>query len=138
MNKNIKEYEIFIKQEIVKIEQELKSPNDQKIKQINKKIKRLDRLHQQTIRNFQHERLIHLLVTFFFAVLLVLSIATIFIFALLPASYNYALISTFILIICTFLFITEVFYIKHYYQLENGTQDLYKFSKIFYQLTNKK
>lgn len=137
MDKNTKEYGIFIKQEIAKLEQELKSSNGQKIGQIHKKLKRLDRLHQQTIRDFQHERLIHLLVTFFFAGLLILSIATIFIFASLPATYNYALLSTLILIICAFLFITEVFYVRHYYQLENGTQGLYKFSKIIYHLTDK-
>lgn len=131
MDKNIKEYEMFIKQEIAKLEQELKSSNDQKIE-------RLDHLNQQTIRNFQHERLIHLLVTFFFAGLLLLSIATIFIFALLPVTYNYGLLSTLILIICAFLFITEVFYVRHYYQLENGTQSLYKFSRIIYHLTDKK
>ena len=138
MDKNIREYEIFIKQEIKKIEQDLDSSNNDKIKQTHEKIERLDNLHQQTIRNFQHERLIHLLVTFFFASLLILSIMTIFISASLPIAYNYTVLSTLILIICAFLFITEVFYVRYYYQLENGIQSLYKFSKIIYYLTNRK
>ena len=65
------------------------------------------------IYNFQHERLIHLLVTLFYA-LFVIS------FILLSIFFIYFIVPCFILII--FLF----FYVKHYFFLENSVQYLYK------------
>ena len=65
------------------------------------------------ISNFQHERLIHLLVTLFYA-LFVIS------FILLSIFFIYFIVPCFILII--FLF----FYVKHYFFLENSVQYLYK------------
>ncbi len=64
------------------------------------------------IRNFQHERLIHLLVTLFYAIFAILFI---FLSVILP----YFLIPCFICLI--FLF----FYVKHYFFLENTVQYLY-------------
>ena len=69
--------------------------------------------------------------------LLLLSIATMFLFALAPATYNFTLMSALILIVVIILFITDIFYIRHYYQLENGTQRLYDLSKSLYDLTHK-
>ena len=67
---------------------------------------------------FQHERLIHLLVTFFFAtVLFVCVIAELFIF-----SFG-------LLIVGFLLLIMVVFYVFHYYELENGVQKLYRLEK---------
>ncbi len=65
------------------------------------------------IFNFQHERLIHLLVTLFYAIFV---ISFIFLGILMP----YFLIPCFVLIV--FLF----FYVKHYFFLENSVQYLYK------------
>ena len=65
------------------------------------------------IHNFQHERLIHLLVTLFYA-LFVIS------FIFLSIFFIYFIVPCFILII--FLF----FYVKHYFFLENSVQYLYK------------
>ena len=65
------------------------------------------------IENFKHERLIHLLVTLFYA-LFVIS------FILLSIFFIYFIVPCFILII--FLF----FYVKHYFLLENSVQYLYK------------
>ncbi len=63
---------------------------------------------------FQHERLIHLIVTCLFALLTLLEI---FLFLLAPSSAVVALLAlSAALLLC---------YIAHYYALENGTQKLY-------------
>ena len=66
------------------------------------------------IQFFQHERLIHLIVTVTFAILTVLSI-----FAFL------ALEQIGLLALCILLLVLLVPYIRHYYILENGVQKLY-------------
>ena len=64
---------------------------------------------------FQHERLIHLIVTLAFAVLTILSV------------YILILSMSILTVILTVLLaIMLVAYIKHYYVLENGVQRLYK------------
>ena len=78
------------------------------------RLKRLIRFHYQQTTFFQHERLIHLLVTFFFAFLLIGStVGTL----LLPSWPFFAL--------DFLLTITLLFYIKHYFFLENNVQKLY-------------
>lgn len=69
--------------------------------------------HLTKISFFQHERLIHLLVTLFYALLLIVFMA------LGALSFMFYFIS---LIISIFL----IFYIIHYFRLENGVQYLYK------------
>ena len=68
------------------------------------------------IRFFQHERLIHLIVTVTFALLTILSI-----FAFL------ALIQIGLLLLSGLLIILLIPYIRHYYILENGVQKLYTY-----------
>ncbi len=64
---------------------------------------------------YQHERLIHLLVTIFTGIIaIMLFLSTLFI-------ENILLVILFILIICLF-----IPYIFHYYFLENKVQELYK------------
>jgi hypothetical protein len=79
---------------------------------------RLMYYHTQRVRDFQHERLIHLLVTFFFALLLIGSLAA---FLLTPVSLLQILFGALTII----LLALELAYIWHYYKLENGVQDLY-------------
>lgn len=73
---------------------------------------------------FQHERLIHLLVTIFTGI-----IAILFFISLLITE-NILLLVLFILIICLF-----IPYIFHYYFLKNKVQELYK---IYDNLNTKK
>ena len=138
MDKKLLAHEKYVKSEIKKFEHELKN-SDHKLKteSIINEVKDLYNFHQKTVRDFQHERTIHLTVTLFFVGLLLLSIATMFLFALAPATYNFTLMSALILIVVIILFITDIFYIRHYYQLENGTQRLYDLSKSLYDLTHK-
>ena len=69
------------------------------------------------IEYFQHERLIHLMVTLSFALFLLLSIAGIFIF---PREFAV----TAILLTCIFFGLT-IGYVMHYYFLENSVQKMY-------------
>ena len=69
------------------------------------------------ISYFQHERLIHLLVTLFFALFLLFEIYCLFV---LPAEF---LISG-ILLVLIFFGLT-IGYVAHYYFLENSVQKMY-------------
>lgn len=78
-----------------------------------KDYKKLKEEHLIKIKFFQHERLVHLLVTLFYAlfVFVVFYLSTIFI----P-----------FIVIDIILLIFLIFYIIHYFYLENGVQYLYK------------
>lgn len=73
------------------------------------------------IQFYQHERLIHLIVTMSFGVFFLISLV------LLTVNVYFASLSV-------LLFVLLVPYIMHYYFLENSVQKLYKF---YYSLTEK-
>ncbi len=64
---------------------------------------------------FQHERLVHLIVTILFAVLMMFSLFCVCFFE----SIGYFVLAIAVLVLL-------VPYIRHYYILENGVQKLYK------------
>ena len=68
------------------------------------------------IQFFQHERLIHLIVTVLFALLAVITILASLIIQE-PA----------VLLLCLMFFVLLIPYIRHYYILENGVQKLYEY-----------
>ncbi len=68
------------------------------------------------IQFFQHERLIHLIVTVTFALLTVLSVLA-----------SLMLLQIGLLILTVLLVVLLVPYIRHYYILENGVQKLYEY-----------
>ena len=74
-----------------------------------------------------HERLVHLLITLYFGMLVLISVFV-------------AVILRYILLGVLFAILTIVFmfYIVHYYRLENGVQRLYKISNQIYNKINKK
>ena len=82
------------------------------------------------ISYFQHERLIHLMVTLSFALFLLLSIGSIFLF---PSEF---LISA-ILLTCIFFGLT-IGYVFHYYFLENSVQKMYHLRDSIIEEINKK
>ena len=85
---------------------------DDKIKE--KKVTEKDiENHLIKIKFFQHERLIHLLVTLFYAVFLFLSVII-------------SLKVWLFLIILYLALIVLIFYVRHYFFLENHVQYLYK------------
>ena len=69
--------------------------------------------HLTKISFFQHERLIHLLVTLFYALLLIIFMAL-------------GILSFMFYFIAVIISIFLIFYIIHYFRLENGVQYLYK------------
>ena len=69
--------------------------------------------HLIKIGFFQHERLVHLIITLSYALFLLLAV---FIGMVIPL---------FMIVVVIFL-IFLVFYVKHYFFLENGVQYLYK------------
>ena len=77
--------------------------------------------HRTRVQEFQHERLVHLLVTFFFACLFLASLAAFLATAAMGLAMN-CLLGLLALI----LFALELAYIRYYYQLENGVQRLYE------------
>lgn len=79
-------------------------------KKVNK-----DTKHEHLIKIdfFKHERLIHLLVTLFYALYLFIAL------------YFATIIPNFLIIFFLFLIIL-IFYVVHYFRLENGVQYLYK------------
>ena len=80
----------------------------------NKQITKKDiEKHLIKIKFFQHERLIHLLVTLFYAIYLFLSII------IFLKIWQFVIITYIILIIL-------LFYVKYYFFLENRVQYLYK------------
>ncbi len=77
--------------------------------------------HEKQIEFFQHERLIHLIVTALFAILFFASVfMAVFIQSLA------------IILLSVMLLIMNIAYIKHYYFLENQVQKLYQdFNKLY-------
>lgn len=113
MENRIREYEEFIKKAS-------KSPT-----------KELAKYHAEMLKNFQHERLVHLIITLFFAALTILSLAL--------AAFLTVQIQDFrplipIYLLSFLLLILEIFYIRHYYFLENHIQALYDYTKKLYRL----
>jgi len=135
MDKELKKYKSFIENKIDEINKQQKSTDDNPG---TENIQNLINYHNQTIRNFQHERFIHLIVTFFFAGLLILSIFISILFAASPMWVSDTVLTNLSLCISAILLITELFYIKHYYILENYTQSLYKYSKELYEISQNK
>ena len=70
------------------------------------------------ISYFQHERLIHLIVTFFFALFLLMEI-----YALFTLPFSYAPVCGVLVVL---FFVLVVAYVFHYYFLENSVQQMYK------------
>lgn len=68
------------------------------------------------IQFFQHERLIHLIVTVTFAILLMMTFGIFLVTEMLS-----------VLVLAGLILVLLVPYIKHYYLLENGVQKLYTY-----------
>ena len=86
--------------------------------------------HFMMLETFKHERHIHLLVTLFFAIFLILFFFAFLYFAIFASEselLNYCLGT-----ITLALTVTEILYARHYYLLENGCQKLEDISKKFY------
>lgn len=113
MEQQLNAYYQFIKQRLITL---TKTPNNRQIHMVIK-------LHLAQIIAFQHERLIHLLVTLFFAGLLLVFILCSFLWAIWQfLALDIILIG---LLAC---------YIKHYFCLENTNQKLYPITAQLFDL----
>ena len=97
---------------------------DKLIKNNNTNFKELEKKHLIKINFFQHERLIHLLVTLFYALFMLISIYI-------------SHIDPIFLIVTVMLIIFLIFYVKHYFFLENGVQYLYKQYDLIHEKNSK-
>ncbi len=86
------------------------------------RLQNLIAFHRQQTAAFQHERLIHLLVTFFFATLSLCGMAG----TLFSPSWPFFALDI-------LLIITLLFYVKHYFFLENRVQQLYPVTETLYR-----
>lgn len=111
MENRIKNYEQFIKEAAKHPTSELKI------------------YHSEMVRNFQHERAVHLIVMLFF-VALTLVMMTIAIHGIIFVGGPFTIFAS---IIAALLFIITAFYIKHYYFLENHIQKLYDITVTLYK-----
>jgi ABC-type bacteriocin/lantibiotic exporter with double-glycine peptidase domain len=90
--------------------------------------KSLAAYHAEMLHNFQHERLVHLIITLFFVFISLLLIAlSATLFFVFPATSVLYLLPLFIITLT--LTTLSVAYIVHYYHLENGVQNLYQYSE---------
>ena len=81
--------------------------------------------HLREIAFFQHERFIHLIVMFLFA------IATIIVLLVTVTNFQISLVALFVA-----LLILLVPYIRHYFLLENGVQKMYYQYDVIYKRLN--
>lgn len=81
---------------------------------------KLKKEHLTQIAFFQHERLVHLIVTVTFALLEIISICTFVIAGALSSASTTALC-----LLCVAILVLLVPYIRHYYILENEVQKMY-------------
>ncbi len=132
MDKDLTNYTKQTTNQIHTIETALISATSAERKELQTEARRLYRHHVVRVRDFQHERLIHLLVTFFFGGLLLLSIAGGLFVLTLAADPSGPMLNVLAWSLCPILFVTEIFYVRHYYKLENGTQALYRLSERMY------
>lgn len=113
MEKKILKYEKFIKE---KTSKELDE----------KERAKLANYHIEMVKNFQHERLIHLIVTLFFAALAIL---VIFVAAWSINIYGFMFEFIPLYVLAMILAVLTGFYVRHYYFLENHVQKLYKYTE---------
>ena len=78
-------------------------------------IEEILREHLDKISFMQHERIVHFLVTMMFSIIITVFMAVLIFTPNIPA-----------LILVTIILVLLIFYIKHYYFLENTVQKMYR------------
>jgi hypothetical protein len=136
MYKLLKAYEKAMNGRLDRLENEKSAPKPDKIDK--REVENLASYHREMLKNFQHERAIHLAVTLFFAGLwiFILVITGNFV-AKSPILFDPAVhpaIYIGLLIVNAGMLIWVLAYVIHYFHLENGVQRLYKISRRIYEL----
>ena len=89
------------------------------------------RYHDNAVRNFQHERQIHLYVTITFGFICIGSWLGLLAW-LIASGGCYNVVTWLLIALATILTILEGAYLGYYYRLENRTQTLYPFDQDIY------
>jgi len=96
-------------------------------------------LHKQKIAEFHGERMAHLHVTLFFAGLAIIAIASrLFLTQFFDGSVYGIILNIASGLIALILVVLEIFYVRHYFQLENGLQKVYKLTDEIFEKSNSK
>lgn len=90
--------------------------------------------HKTMTQQFQHERFIHLIVTMFFALFLVIFFIFFGVIEMwIPKGGWGDFITAGIGIIVGIFLVVTLFYVRHYYRLENGVQELEEITRKLYK-----
>ena len=129
MDKEILEHQAFAKQELRKIAKKYPDPyNEERATAYGN----LWRYNQMEIRNFQHERHIHLLVTITFGFIMLGSWVTLFLWLAFGRD-TFCAVTWPLAGVVLILSVLEGAYLRFYYHLENWTQRLYALDKEIYR-----
>ena len=114
----------------MKIRRYMKNYEQQLLKQLNaplspEEARRLQARHQRLIARMQHERLIHLLITLFFALFTLITLGLVI---LHPSLSVFVLLGLFLILLIPYIF--------HYYFLENTVQRWYDLSDRIAKMEN--
>lgn len=87
---------------------------------------KLIKYHQEMVSNFQHERLVHLLIMLFFV-----SVSLGLLVGVGWLAYNWGVMAELIpfYLLTLVVVVLTIYYVKHYYFLENRIQRLYEYTK---------
>ena len=89
--------------------------------------------HKTMVAQFQHERLIHLIVTLFFALFMLVSFVFFGIVEIsVPNNIWANILAGSVGAVALIFLITTLFYVRHYYKLENGVQELEEITRKLY------
>ena len=127
MDKEILEHQKYIEKELKRISKTEDGVSDLGQDQREDSLLLLDSYNTTMIHNFQHERLIHLMVTFFFAVVAIGSWIALLMW-LFTVNGEWDIVTILLAVLALMLTILEACYVRFYYHLENWTQRLYALS----------
>ena len=125
MDKQILRHRDFVKKEIERLKRQLDGEKQLTAWQ------ELANYHQIQVKNLQHERHIHLLVTITFGLIMLAAWGCLFAW-LVSVGGAIDIVAILLIIIVALLTILEICYLGYYYRLENRIQLLYPISKEIY------
>lgn len=135
MDKGLRKYRKKTTTKLKNWQHALKNASPDQREHLVKIIESAQAYHLIKVLDFQHERLVHLLVTLFFGFLFLFSVSALFAIQSLGLQDSQTL--TYLAgALSGILLLTELMYIRYYYVLENGVQSLYILTDDFISLTS--
>jgi len=143
MHAEIKNHAKYVlKQYNALLKQRLANKSKKPTVEAEKRLADLTAYHNQRVIDFQWERSIHLRVTLFFVVLtLIIVIGSAVLLGLMHPTWSWqeGITAPLLFVLCLtlldlILVVLTMAYIRHYYRLENGVQNLYELTAKLYEL----